>query len=93
MSCTVKEVSCRHCGTVFTGYANSRYCSAECRRRAAKIRKKDGRKRRSIFSEARAGRSSERMTVQDVLVWIQKHYDETGVLLSYGKAVARMNAL
>lgn len=81
MSCTVKEVSCRVCGTVFTGYANSWYCSAECRRRAAKIRKKDGRKRR---------RSSERMTVQDVLVWIQKHYEETGVLLSYGKAVARL---
>lgn len=86
MSCAVKEISCRHCGAVFIGYANSQYCSAECRRRAENLRKKDGRKRRRM----RAAPLSEGMTVRDVLAWIERHYEKTGVLLSYGKAVARL---
>ena len=38
----------------------------------------------------RATQFGVKMTVSDVMRWIQRHYEETGVLLSYGKAVVKI---
>ncbi len=83
---------CPICETVFLGSRRQKYCSDDCRKRARQLQERDSSRR------ARQKRRQQRQqmpqkptrTVEDVFVYIERVYRETGVYLSYGKAVVRM---
>lgn len=85
------EIKCEICGKIFIArMARYKYCSDECRKEA--IREKNRyswhQKERARKSKRRAPR--EGMSVHEVIVWIREYYEKTGVMLSYGKAVAKI---
>lgn len=91
MSNLVRERVCRVCGATYMGFASRMYCSKECRTigRASVIAKRR-RKKESEDRPQQRVMEKPSMTVADVMRWIQRHYEETGVLLSYGKAVVKI---
>ena len=70
------------------------FCCEECRRaynREARAEKRRlWKMQRARKVEENNGKPSSLDEVNKILKWIEKHYQETGVLLSYGKAVAFM---
>lgn len=90
-----KERVCHVCGTVFLGNASKKYCSPHCQqigrtKALSRNRAKKEREKRAFEKQEPTLRNAPSMTVRDVLRWIQRHYEKTGVLLSYGKAVAKI---
>ena len=74
-----KMKKCEYCGTLFTSRSKkSRFCSADCRE-AEEARLKEER-----------ARIRQNAAFEPVFAYINRFYKETGILLSYGKAVARM---
>lgn len=94
MSKRKSSKSCLHCGTNFIGYARSLFCCDVCRRlyhREARAEKKRLWKMQKARQEERQnGKVSDVEEANKIIRWIERHYKETGVLLSYGKAVAFM---
>ena len=87
-------VKCAVCGSSFYGRTTkSRYCSDECKEKGHKRVQsawvaKYLKKKQKAEKEPRRVRKA--MSIDDVNKWVEKHYAKTGELLSYGKAVARM---
>lgn len=88
------EVACKICGKIFLARSTQySYCSQVCRRRGlqernvAYLRRKRQEEKRVCEPQRKSAPS---MSVHAVIVWIRKHYEKTGVLLSYGKAVAKI---
>ncbi len=88
-----ERITCCSCGATFEGHPNAMYCSDECRRLGKKkssIRNYHRNKSKPKAEKRPAKLQKKSVTVNDVLQWIQQHYERTGVLLSYGKAVTIM---
>lgn len=83
---------CKCCGSEFEIGRGRKYCSEICRLKMGRINsaEKNRRRREARKHERERPAVSKGLTVKDVMDWIQRHYEETGVLLSYGKAVAKM---
>lgn len=76
-----KKKSCAYCGALFTPRTkNSLFCSADCREaEQGRLKKERARKRQNT-------------SFLPVFEYIDRVYKEEKILLSYGKAVARMQA-
>jgi hypothetical protein len=79
----MRKVYCPVCFELFTTeYSSKKYCCIECRERA-----------RSEFGRKTAARKIKQKQIDKfapVNEFIKKHYEETGVRLSYGQAVPLM---
>ncbi len=86
------EMTCRLCGRRFSARSNRcAYCSPECKRQGKRETNRVYQLRRQAKAARQAGRrSSPKWSFAEITAWIQRHYEETGELLSYGKAVCRL---
>ena len=84
--------TCYSCGKEFLGKWEKKYCSPECRRRGFSSAVQRRRSKRLILEKKPQPRkrTEPTMSIADVLRWIDRHYEKTGVLLSYGKAVVKI---
>ncbi len=74
-----KQKACEYCGELFTPRTqSSRFCSADCREAEQKSKQRD------------RARVRQNAAFASVFAYINRYYQETGIYLSYGKAVARM---
>ena len=79
----MKTVYCPICCETFTtNYSNKKYCSKECCSKSKFMKHKNNAAAKIKKQQA------EKFSVVDE--FIKKHYEETGVRLSYGQAVALM---
>lgn len=77
-----RRKKCKCCGSYFYGYAARSYCSPLCRKKSVKPKKRE-----IEPEEAPRSRVTPKLTVADVMSWIERYREKNGVLLSYGKAV------
>lgn len=88
------EVACKVCGKIFLARSSQySYCSQVCRKRGiregnAAYHRRKRREEKEMQQPQR--KSAPTMSVHAVIVWIREYYEKTGVLLSYGKAVAKI---
>lgn len=86
--------TCLTCGANFMGFARSTYCCTKCRdlynRERRAEQKKLWKKMKAKEADRQNGKTSCVEEANKIIRWIDEHYKKTGVLLSYGKAVAAM---
>ena len=94
MSNPVHERTCYSCGKTFLGKWEKKYCSPECRRRGFASTVQRRRQKRIVMVKKPQPRkkTEPKLSIADVLAWISRYYEKTGVLLSYGKAVVKIEA-
>lgn len=85
------DTTCDICGATFIAKTKRiKYCSNTCRAMAKresqnKAQRNQRKKKREQLNPIKTS-----VSVDDVQIWIQKYYKRTGVLLSYGKAVVKI---
>lgn len=85
------EVKCEICGKEFTArMARYKYCSDKCRRAAIREKARNSWHQQERARKSRKTMPCKGMSVHAVILWIREYYEKTGVLLSYGKAVAKI---
>ena len=85
-----EQITCCSCGATFEGHPNAMYCSDSFRglgQKKSSIRYYHRNKSKPKAEKHTSKFQKKGVTVDDVFRWIQQHYEKTGVLLSYGKAV------
>ena len=86
-----RETTCDICGLTFVAKTNrTRYCSDICRNAAKRESQNKAQRKQRKKKKEKPNPINANMSFDDVQAWIQKHYKKTGVLLSYGKAVAKI---
>ena len=81
--------SCEMCGRLFFKLRGQKYCTPECRKKAANIQTAISRELKKKKAEKKE-RPQPAMGFSEVFAYIERVKRETGVCLTYGKAVARL---
>lgn len=84
--------SCEMCGRLFFKLRGQKYCTPECRKKAASIQNAICREMKQKARERVELHDRPSVSFSDVFAYIERVKQETGEYLTYGKAVARMNA-